>query len=82
MNLTSEHIAIMKHTATRAAGGMYYGDSPEMRELEKAGLMVFMGKPAFSHDPVFSLTTAGKDIVAQYARAEADARAAANGGPA
>ena len=65
IKLNDEHIAIMRHTATRAARGMYCGDSPEMKDLTSAGLMVCMGKPAYCHDPYFSLTAAGKAKLAE-----------------
>ena len=65
LKLNDEHIAIMRHTATRAARGMYCGDSPEMKELTEAGLMVCMGKPSYCHDPYFSLTPAGRARLAE-----------------
>ena len=39
MELTEEQKVILRHTAERAAGGLYCGDSPDMPVLLRAGLM-------------------------------------------
>jgi hypothetical protein len=44
MELNREQLAILDHTAHRAAGGFYCGDSPDMRALVAAGLMESAGR--------------------------------------
>ena len=61
--LTSEQIGILKHTAFRAAGGFFCGDSPEMKSLVAMGLMEFAGRKSFVPDRYFRLTVAGRSIV-------------------
>ena len=60
IELSKEHIEIMEHTATRAAGGIYCGDSREMQDLIIAGLMESAGKYSFVPDEYFKLTSKGK----------------------
>lgn len=60
IDLSEEHIAILDHTAHTATCGLYCGDSPEMQDLVKAGLMEFAGKKSFVPDPYFRITKAGK----------------------
>jgi hypothetical protein len=64
LKLSREHISIMEHSSTRAAGGLYYGDSKEMKELCALGLMQSMGKKSFVPDEYFALTTEGKSYLA------------------
>ena len=59
MNLTNEQIEIMAHIKSRAAQGMYCGDSPDMEKLVEAGLMEFAGKVSYVPDPYFRLTEKG-----------------------
>jgi len=63
MELNSEQVAILDHTAHRAAGGFYCGDSPDMQKLVEAGLMVSAGKKSFVPDEYFRMTGLGRDIV-------------------
>jgi len=58
MQLNNEHIAIMRHTQS-APHRVYCGDSSEMQELVKAGLMREAGRKSFVPDPYFSLTPDG-----------------------
>lgn len=60
MNLNTEQIEIMKHTAQQAAGGLYCGDSPDMQELVEAGLMECVGRKSFVPDLYFRLTGKGR----------------------
>ena len=61
MELTPEHIDILKHTRDRAAGGFYCGDSPAMQELVEEGMMQFAGRKSFVPDPYFLLTSKGRE---------------------
>lgn len=60
MNLNAEQRAIMEHTQARAAGGFYCGDSPDMQQLVKLGLMESAGHKSFVPDEYFRLTSAGR----------------------
>jgi hypothetical protein len=60
--LSREQKDILWHTATRAAGGLYCGNSPEMLELEEAGLMQAVGKKAFVPDEYFRITPEGLEV--------------------
>lgn len=60
MELNTEHIVILKHTAM-TNGGLYCGDSKEMQELVTAGLMEAVGQPPWCQYTYFHLTQAGKD---------------------
>jgi len=59
MNFTKEHFEILDHTIHRAAGRLYCGDSPEMRELVAAGYMESVGRVSFCPDEYFKITQAG-----------------------
>ena len=61
--MTQEQIAIMEHTACRAAQGMYCGDSPEMQGLVQAGLMESAGRKSFVMDEYFRLTAKGREYL-------------------
>jgi hypothetical protein len=63
MLLNAEQRAILDHTAHRAAGGLYCGDSPDMQELVKAGLMVSAGRKAFVTDEYFKMTSKGREVL-------------------
>jgi hypothetical protein len=54
MKLTDEHVAILKHTETNNTG-YFCGDSSEMQDLVRLGLMKPAGKKPFVPDPYFSL---------------------------
>jgi hypothetical protein len=62
-SLNKEQIEIMKHTAYAAAGAMYCGDSPDMQQLVKAGLMVSCGKKSFVPDEYFRMTAKGNEYL-------------------
>ena len=60
MKLNQEQIEILKHTTNRAANGLYCGNSPDMQELVKSGLMVSAGFKSFVPDEYFQITKQGK----------------------
>jgi hypothetical protein len=63
MNIDKEQLAILDHTVNRAAGGLYCGDSPEMRELVSHRLMVSAGRKSFVPDEYFKITDKGRDAL-------------------
>jgi len=60
MPLNKEQMAILAHTVTRAAGGLYCGDSRAMRELVASGLMQSAGRKSFVPDEYFQITAEGQ----------------------
>ncbi len=58
--ITSNQEEILKHTAYRAANNLYCGDSDDMQELVRLGLMVSVGKKSFVPDEYFTLTSIGR----------------------
>jgi hypothetical protein len=60
MELTRNQREILDHTAHRAAGGYYCGDSGYMQALVQLGLMVSAGKKPGVPDEYFRLTEAGR----------------------
>lgn len=60
MDITNSQREILDHTAYRAAGDLYCGDSDDMQELVRLGLMVSVGKKPFVPDEYFTLTGAGR----------------------
>ncbi len=61
--LNTEQRAILEHTANRAAGGLYCGDSPDMQVLVANGLMEYAGRKSFVTDPYFRITAAGREAL-------------------
>jgi len=61
MELTKEHIGIMRHTRDRAAGGFYCGEIP--KELVDEGLMEYAGRKSFVPDPYYRLTSKGRTAI-------------------
>jgi hypothetical protein len=61
--LTEKHMAIMEHTQNRAASGLYCGDSPEMQDLVRWGLMAYAGRKPFVPDSFFQLTSKGREFL-------------------
>ena len=68
MAVHGEQLAILDHTAHRAAGGLYCGDSPDMQELVAAGLMVSAGRKSFVPDEYFGMTGAGREAMKEAAK--------------
>ncbi len=62
--LTRDHLAILDHTEHRAARGLYCGDSPEIQELVRRGLMASAGRKSFVPDEYFRITAAGRETLA------------------
>lgn len=63
MELNREQREILEHTVSRAAGGLYCGDGPDMQALVSAGLMEFAGRKSFVPDPYFRITSAGREAL-------------------
>ena len=63
MELNTEQVAILDHTAHRAAGGLYCGDSPDMQKLVEMGLMVSQGRKSFVPDEYFRMTGKGREAL-------------------
>jgi hypothetical protein len=61
MELTNEHIEILKHTEKN---GLFCGDSPEMQDLCKLKMMEFAGKKPFVPDPYYRLAEDGRTALA------------------
>lgn len=68
MQLTNEHIEILKHTERN---GLFCGDSKEMQELCDLKIMEFAGRKSFVPDPYFRLTSDGKSILDDLRELEA-----------
>ncbi len=66
--LTKEQADIIQHTLYRAAGGRYCGDSIEMQELVKWGLMKSLGRCSFVPDEYFGVTSKGREALAGIER--------------
>lgn len=60
MELTKEHIEILKHTEKN---GLFCGDSKEMQELCDYKMMEFAGRKSFVPDPYFKLMKDGKSAL-------------------
>ena len=63
MKITSNQQEILEHTAYRAAGGFYCGDSNDLQELVRLGLMTSAGKKPFVPDEYFKLTSKGRQVL-------------------
>lgn len=63
-DLTQNQFNILEHTAYRAAGGFYCGDSTDMQVLVDRGLMVYAGTKGFCDDKYFKLTDLGHQMLA------------------
>lgn len=68
MQLTDEHIEILKHTEKN---GLFCGDSKEMQELCKLKMMEFAGRKSFVPDPYFRLMPDGKSTLDDLRELEA-----------
>lgn len=64
--MNNEQLEILRHTMYHAAGGLYCGDSPDMQELVRLGLMQSAGKKSFVPDEYFRLTKAGVEELVRY----------------
>ncbi len=61
MTITANQREILEHTAYRAAGGFCCGDSDDMQELVRLGLMESAGRKSFVPDEYFKLTALGRE---------------------
>jgi len=61
--ITRNQRDILDHTARRAAGGFYCGDSDDMQALIKLGLMECAGTKSFCPDKFFKITSAGHKLL-------------------
>ena len=59
-SITEEQIEILKHTSKN---GRYCGGGKDMDALVAAGLMRYLGTPAWCPDPFYEITGAGKDAI-------------------
>lgn len=64
--LTKKQVSILDHTAHRAAGGLYCGDSPDMQGLVALGMMVSAGRKSFVPDEYFRMTGKGREALKAY----------------
>ena len=70
MGLTNNQREILYHTAHRAANSLYCGDSEDMQELVRLGLMRSAGKKSFVPDEYFTITPKGKQVLRQESEAK------------
>ena len=63
MKLNKEQLEIMSHTSSRAAGGLYCGDSSDMQILVENGLMISAGRKSFVPDEYFRITKKGEEVL-------------------
>ena len=61
--MNAESLEILKHTVSRASGGLFCGDSKEMQELVTNGLMESVGFKSFVPDEYFRITAKGKQYL-------------------
>jgi len=61
MDLNNEQISILKH-CNSTTGWLYCGDSSDMQELVKLGLMEAVGRKSFVPDEYFRITPLGRKI--------------------
>ena len=67
MELTGEHIEILKHTSKN---GLFCGDSKEMQELCEFKMMQFAGRKSFVPDPYFKIMPDGESLLDDLAELE------------
>ena len=61
--LTKNQHDILDHTARRAANNLYCGDSADMQELIRLGLMESAGRTIFCPDEYFRMTPKGRKVL-------------------
>lgn len=62
--MSKEQIAILDHTVHRAANGLYCGGGTDMDALVSAGFMTYVGRKSFVPDDFFTITSAGRQALA------------------
>ena len=60
MEITNEHIEILKHASKN---GLFCGDSKEIQELCEFKMMEFAGRKSFVPDPFFKLMPDGESLI-------------------
>lgn len=60
MELTIEHVEILKHTKRN---GLFCGGSPEMKQLCEFKLMESAGRKSFVPDEYFRITSEGEGVL-------------------
>jgi len=61
--ISAAQVEILDHTARRAAGGLYCGDSPDMQALVAVGMMKSAGYKPFVPDEYFCITEKGREAL-------------------
>lgn len=61
MKLSNEHLGILKHTIS--GNRLFCGNSKEMEELCKEGLMESVGKKSFVPEEYFTITRKGIEVL-------------------
>lgn len=64
MKLSNEHLGILRYTSRVSANGLFCGNSKEMEELCKEGLMESVGKKSFVPEEYFAITRKGVRVSA------------------
>lgn len=59
-SLTGEQLEILKHTAKN---GRYCGGGKDTESLAEAGLLHYLGTPAWCPDPFYAITEKGKAAI-------------------
>ena len=62
MEITKTQFDILDHTKNRAANQHFVGDSDDMQQLIKLGLMRYVGKTAICPDKYFGITKTGRKV--------------------
>ena len=65
-DLTREQIMTLDHTLNRAAKRMFNGSGSDIDKLVELGLMEFVGKPDWTPEPYYTLTTYGGNWVVKH----------------
>ena len=65
-SLTQSQVDILEHTAHRAAGGFFCGDSPDMQVLVKLNLMYLAGRKGGVPDDYFQLAPKGLSFIKAF----------------
>jgi len=71
--MNKNQLEILQHTVSRAAGGLFCGDSPDMQALVKEGLMISytnLWRKSFVPDEYFSITSKGREALRKHGEAD------------
>ena len=61
--MNKRQVEILDHVESRAANGLFCGDSSDMQALVMAGLMMSAGRKSFVPDEYFCITDAGREAL-------------------